>query len=370
VKFLIAPDKFKGSLTAAQAAQAIRAGLGDAHRDARLLPIADGGEGTASAVCEALGGEWIILTAPDPLGRPVHCGFAWVIADDRPTAVLEMSQASGLWRLRDEERDPWRASTLGTGLLIREAVRRGAEKIILGLGGSATNDGGSGLAQALGFQFLDESGRELTSLPAELTEARRIDATHRLPLPEFIAACDVTNPLLGPAGATTVYGPQKGVEKTTLAAHEARLAHLADLAARDLQGDWRHEPGAGAAGGLGFGCLTFANAQLRPGFELVSELIGLETAIRASDAVITGEGSLDAQTLHGKGPHGVARLARRLGKPVYAFAGRVEAWDALEREFDAVFEIRPAGISAEESMARAAEFLEAAVRESGLGETG
>lgn len=369
MKFLIAPDKFKGSLSAAQAAQAIAAGIGDAHAT-RLLPIADGGEGTAAAVCEALQGEWITHPAPDPLHRLVECGFAWVTAGGKRTAVLEMSQASGLWRLAENERDPWRATTVGTGHLIREAIRRGAEQIILGLGGSATNEGGSGLAQALGYRFLDEAGREIAAIPENLLDARRIDATHRLPLPKLIAACDVTNPLLGPAGATRVYGPQKGVEKSALARHEERLTHLADLAARDLGRDFRHEPGAGAAGGLGFGCLTFADAQLRPGFELVSQLIGLEAAIRECDAVITGEGSLDAQTLHGKGPHGVAQLARRLGKQCYAFAGRVEAWDALRQEFDAVIEIRPAGVSAQESMARAAEFLEAAARESGLGQTG
>ncbi len=357
MRVLIAPDKFKGSMSARQAAEAIRQGLeADAHgRESKLeirtLPIADGGEGTAEALCDALNGEWVTCQARDALGRPVEAGYALVAPQ---TAILEMSQASGLWRIRPEERDPWCASTFGTGEMIRHAVNRGATRILLGLGGSATNDGGSGMALALGARFLDAAGAELTDLPANLGDAVRIDREKLLQIPDFSAACDVANPLLGPNGATRVYGPQKGVRAGDFPRHEGRLEHLANL----VGGDFQAAAGSGAAGGLGFGCLAFCGAKLSPGFDLVADLLNLEAAICEADLVITGEGSLDSQTLQGKGPHGVANLARRHGKPVLAFAGRTDGCADLKRAFDHIITISPDELPLEEAMRQGQKLLE------------
>jgi len=356
MRVLIAPDKFKGSISAAEAAEAIAEGLGSGF-ESRNLPIADGGEGTSEAICQALGGRWILCQAADPLGRPVEAGYALVETDGVPTAVLEMSQASGLWRVSEAERNPQHSSTFGTGQMIQDAIRNGARKIILGIGGSATNDGGSGMAQALGYRFLDSQGNPVRELPSQLTKVARIEAPRLPNWPEFITACDVTNPLLGENGATRVYGPQKGVQPADFYEFEARLEHLADLVKLDLGVDAREIPGAGAAGGLGFGTLAFCQARLQQGFALVSELLDLEEAILGADLVITGEGSLDAQTLNGKGPDGVARLARQHNKPIIAFAGRTDGSSALDEAFDRVYTIRPEGVSVEESMRCARSFL-------------
>lgn len=361
MRILIAPDKFKGSLNAGEAAEAILAGLGaELASSCRLLPIADGGEGTAEALLAALGGEWVCCEAFDALGRAMETGYA-VLRDG--AAILEMSQASGLWRLTTAERDPVRASTFGTGVMIRDAVeKRGATRIVLGIGGSATNDGGSGLARALGFRFLDETGAEIRDLPRQLLDAAKIDASTAIRLPEFVTACDVDNPLLGPAGATRVYGPQKGVAPADFDLHERRLRHLAKLVEHDLGVVARDRPGAGAAGGLGFGTIAFCGAELRSGFELVAELLNLEERVAEADLVITGEGSLDVQTLHGKGPHGVALLARKLGKPVLAFAGRTDGSPQLAQAFDRIETLQADGISIEESMRRGAELLTEAAK--------
>tara|TARA_R110002096_G_scaffold200639_13_gene384763 strand:- start:17380 stop:18486 length:1107 start_codon:yes stop_codon:yes gene_type:complete len=355
MRVLIAPDKFKGSMTAREAAETIQDALGH-DWSATCLPIADGGEGTAEALTDALAGEWIRCSARDPLGRVVESGYGLVPGPPK-TAIIEMSHASGLWRLNPDELDPWVASTFGTGELIRNAVEKGAERILLGLGGSATNDGGSGMAKALGVRFLNDQGEDVEEIPRDLLQVRRIDVSNRLELPEFSAACDVSNPLLGSEGATRVYGPQKGVKESQLANHEERLEHLANL----VGGDFREIPGSGAAGGLGFGCLAFCGATLEPGFELVADLLNLRAEIQKADLVITGEGSLDAQTLQGKGPHGVALLARELGKPVLAVAGRTDGAPRLEEEFDRVIVISPTEIPVAEAMERGGEFLRQAI---------
>ncbi|MBU6302002.1 MAG: glycerate kinase [Verrucomicrobia bacterium] len=367
MKILIAPDKFKGSLSAQEAAERIAVGLG-AGFDLRILPLADGGEGTAEAIRVALGGSRHELETADPLGRRVTASYVMVTCGGDRTAIVDMSEASGLWRVAGPERDPWRASTAGTGVLIRAAWERGADRVVLGLGGSATNDGGSGMARALGYVFEDEAGRELEAIPEELSRATRLRAPGEVLRPmiaacaqrPMIAACDVRNPLLGPEGATRVFGPQKGVGEGELDRHEDRLRHLADLVERDLGFRGRDLPGAGAAGGLGFGAMAFCGARLQSGFGLVSELIGLPAALAEVDAVITGEGSLDRQTLNGKGPHGVAVLARSMGKTVVALAGRVEPGCGVEREFDLARAIAPEGTPVEESIARAGEWLERA----------
>lgn len=360
-RYLIACDKFKGSLSADAACAALRRGLASAgQHEVRSLPIADGGEGLTEVLVVACGGRWIAATARDPLGREVTARYG-VLPDG--TAVIEMAEASGLWRLAEGERDPWRASTAGTGDLIRHAVEQSnARRILLGLGGSATNDGGTGLAEALGVTFEDNSGARLRNLPEELTLAVRVGLRGRLPLPPVEVACDVTSPLLGPDGCTRVFGPQKGVSSGDQARHEARLGHLLDLL-----GPRGHAaaqaPGAGAAGGLGFGSLVFLDGTLSSGFDLVAQATGLEAAVAAADVVITGEGRLDSQTARGKGPAGVASLARRHGKRIVAFAGAIE--DAARGElaacFDEAIAISPPGAPMAECMAHAEEWLAAAV---------
>lgn len=335
---LIACDKFKGTLTAAEACAAVAAGVLEIWPKAECLlrPMADGGEGTSLVICEALGGEWRSAEVAGPRGEPVQAGYAWL--PGTRTAVIEMSEASGLKLVLPSHRNPWRMNTAGTGQLMRHAIALGAERVVVGIGGSATNDGGSGMAWAMGYQFLNEAGEAIQPCPANLMEIIRIVPPRDLPAVEIVAACDVTNPLLGPEGATAVYGPQKGVTLERRPQYEAALEHFAYLVQRDLGFDRRLEPGAGAAGGLGFGLMSFCQAETRPGFDLVAEVTGLEAAVRTADLVITGEGCLDTQTLHGKGPARVAEMARRLGKPVAAVGGMVEAGAeaALRTRFHAV----------------------------------
>jgi glycerate 2-kinase len=335
---LIACDKFKGTLTAAEACAAVAAGVLEIWPKAECLlrPMADGGEGTSLVICEALGGEWRTAEVAGPRGQPVQAGYAWL--PETKTAVIEMSEASGLKLVPPSHRNPWRLNTAGTGQLMRHALELGAERLVVGIGGSATNDGGSGMAWALGYQFLNEAGEAIQPCPANLMEIIRILPPAEMILAEVVAACDVTNPLLGNEGATAVYGPQKGVTLERRPQYEAALEHFADLVHRELGVDRRLEPGAGAAGGLGFGLMSFCQAATRPGFDLVAEVTGLEQAVRKADLVITGEGCLDTQTLHGKGPARVAELSRRMGKPVAAVGGMVEAGaeTALAKRFHAV----------------------------------
>ncbi len=332
---LIACDKFKGTLTAAEACGAVAEGIWGIWPEAQcvLRPMADGGEGTSLVICEALQGEWHEAEVAGPRGEKVRAGFAMLPGTG--TAVIEMSEASGLKLVPVAQRNPWRCNTAGTGQLMRRAMELGARRLVVAIGGSATNDGGSGMAWALGYGFYNEAGEAVVPCPANLREIVRIVAPQDLGLPVVTAACDVTNPLLGPDGATAVYGPQKGVTLERMPLYEAGLAHLAGLVARDLGVDWRLEPGAGAAGGLGFGLMSFCQAHTRPGFDLVAEVTGLEEAVRAADLVITGEGCLDAQTMHGKGPARVAEMARRHGKPVAGVGGMVdpEAAAALRTRF-------------------------------------
>jgi len=360
MRLLIAPDKFKGSLTALAAAEAMVRGISQKCPGAEtvVLPIADGGEGTAEAICAALGGKWISVAAQDPLGRKIEARYAWL---EDATAVIDMSEASGLWRLAPDERDPLRASTFGTGQLLSDALERGARKILIGLGGSATNDGGIGLAEALGYQFLNSSLKCIPAIAANLPLFARIESLCQVPDAEIIALCDVQNPLTGDCGASRVFGPQKGANAYHVEVLNAGLSHLADLVSRDLGCDFRTTPGAGAAGGLGFGLLSFCGAQIRSGFETVAAVSGLEEQIIASDIVLTGEGRLDPQTLEGKGPAGVAALARKHGKPVFAFAGAVADDPRCGALFEQTFAITPAGMPLEEALRNAASLLEKSV---------
>ena len=358
MRILIAPDKFKGSLNAREVAENIAQGLRDALPEAKIdiVPMADGGEGTAEAIAQARNGSWLKCTAHDPLCREIDARYAWI--ESGKIAVMEMSEAAGMRRLTETERDPLRATTFGVGEMLLDAVNRGATEIIIGLGGSATNDGGFGMACALGFRFDYEHGHEHEKMRVpDLLELKGIQKPKRLKLPKIIAAVDVKNPLLGNNGATRVFGPQKGASQSELEILERALSRLADVVAKEFGFDYRDELGAGAAGGLGFGLLSFCGAKVRPGFDVVAEAVGLESKIKDADVVITGEGSLDRQTLEGKTPAGVARLARKLGKRVFAIVGRASKDRELCEMFDGVRENARQGMSQEENMKRAAELL-------------
>jgi glycerate kinase len=376
MKILVAPDKFKGALGAREVSENIAKGLHDALPDAtiEMVPMADGGEGTAEVICNARGGSWVQCKAHDPLGREIDARYAWI--GEEKVAVMEMSEAAGMRRLSENERDPIRANTFGVGEMILDAARRGAAEIIIGLGGSATNDGGFGMARALGFRFFSGT-KELTDGVSELRDLTRMapvaagvspanSRTQPIRLPPQLnisAAVDVRNPLLGENGATRVFGPQKGATKANIDILERLLTALADVVAKEFGIDYRNEPGAGAAGGLGFGLMSFCGAKIRPGFDVVAEAVGLETKIKGADIVITGEGSLDRQTLEGKTPAGVARLARKFGKPVLAIVGRATKDQEVREVFDAVYENERPGMSQEENMKRAAELLRENARE-------
>lgn len=370
MRVLIAPQEFKGSLTASAAAQAIADGLARALPAAQFdrLPVADGGPGTVEALVTATGGRVVETPTVDPLGRPISA--SWGILGDGITAVVEMAAASGLLRLGRSELDPLRASTFGTGLLIRAALEARCARIIVGVGGSATNDGGAGCAAALGVRFLDADGKPLPPGGAALAALRHIDlsrADPRLQQAQILVASDVTNPLVGPEGASAVYGPQKGANAEAVATLDAALRRLADVVQQDLGLDLATAPGAGAAGGLGYGLMAFCRAQIRPGFDLVAQYAGFDERLAAADLVITGEGRLDPQTAYGKAPAGVARRARATGKPVIAIVGTFapdHVSDATSL-FDAVFAATPSETPPDELSFRAPDLVSSAAEQVG-----
>jgi glycerate kinase len=363
MRILIAPDKFKGSLSAKDVAENIAIGLRAVLPDAIIetMPIADGGEGTADVIQQACAGEWMTCPAHDALGGPIEVRYVWLPA--RGTAAMEMSAAAGLWRIPPAERDLFSANTFGVGEMMKDAARRGAREILLGLGGSATNDGGLGMARALGFRFLADEGKPEIEKPRDLIELARILVNEGSLFPKVIAAVDVRNPLVGPRGATRTFGPQKGGTIEELELLERGLARLADVVKRDLGCDFRDTPGAGAAGGLGFGLMSFCGAKIKPGFDVVAEFVGLRSAIERSDVVVTGEGRLDRQTLEGKAPAGVSKLAREFGKRVFVIAGTASETEQVGSLFDAILSLRRDAITAEESIARAPALLQERARE-------
>jgi glycerate kinase len=365
MRILVAPDKFKGSLCAREVAESIAAGLRDVLPDAIIetIPVADGGEGTAEIIRDACGGEWVTCEAHDALGRAITVRYVWL--PDRKLVVMEMSEAAGLARIAPSERDPSRANTYGVGEMLLDATQRGAREIIVGLGGSATNDGGFGTARALGFRFLSKNNTEITGPVSDLLGLQRISLPRDLRLPRVTGAADVRNPLLGERGATRTFGRQKGATPDQLEVLEEALARLADVVARDLGCDFRETAGAGAAGGLGFGLMSFCGATFRPGFDLVAEMLDLGVSIQRADVVITGEGSLDDQTLEGKAPAGVAQLSRKLGKRIYAIAGRAAENSAVLEVFDGVYALVTPSITGEEAMSRTKELLRERARELG-----
>jgi glycerate kinase len=333
MRILICPDSFKDCLPAPAVAAALARGFQAACPDAlvRLAPLADGGEGTTAALIAATGGQWHEAVVTGPLGAPVTARFGLLgdaASGDGVTAVLEMAAASGLELVPRDRRDPRVTTTRGTGELLRAALDLGVRRVLLGIGGSATNDGGAGLAQALGVRCLDAAGHDLPPGGAALARLARVvttDLDPRLAGVEVLVACDVENPLCGPHGASAVYGPQKGASRAVVAELDAALAHWARVLARDLGRDVADLPGAGAAGGLGAGLVAFCGATLRPGIDLVLDAVGFDALLADSDLVLTGEGQIDASTLHGKTIAGVLRRARAAGVPVVAVAGAVTA---------------------------------------------
>ncbi len=360
---LIAPDKFKGVQSAREVAENIAAGFREVAPNANieLAPMADGGEGTAEVICDALNGSWHRCGSHDALGRVIEARYASV-GEGGGIAIIEMSEAAGMARLGTGRCDIDAASTFGVGEMILDAAKRGPGEIIVGLGGSATNDGGFGMARALGFRFFDANDRELTGRVSELQRLSRIDRPKNI-LPGVIAAADVWNPLLGKNGATRVFGPQKGATPDQVETLEGALTRLSQVVARDLGVDFCESPGAGAAGGLGFGLMSFCGAKMRPGFEVVAEAVGLETRMKNADVVITGEGSLDSQTLQGKAPAEVARMARRLGKRVFAIVGRADENRQLRDLFDGVYSVADPEASDAENIMRASQLLREGARE-------
>ncbi len=361
MKIVCAPDSFKESLTAAEAAAAMARGFRGVvpHADVVEVPLSDGGEGFLDALAAALAARLVQVEVPDALGRPVTAAFALT---DSGVAVIEMARAAGLEQIAPAERDVWHSSTAGVGRLITAALDAGAHRLVIGIGGSATNDGGAGLLDALGVRFLDAQGVRLEPTPAGLAALASVDATGldpRLATVEIECASDVTNPLCGPRGASAVFGPQKGATPDDVPRLDALLGRLATV---DGGTEVAQRPGAGAAGGLGYALMRHLGARLRPGIDLVMDTVGLADAVRGADLVLTGEGSVDAQTLSGKTPAGVAALARAAGVDVVILAGRVapDADVLLDHGVLALVPILPRAMGLTEALASGADNLERA----------
>jgi glycerate kinase len=362
MKIVIAPQGFKGNLTALEVAQAIEEGVRRILPDAEtvLKPMADGGEGTVQALVDATGGELITTEVTGPLEERVNAH--WGILSDKTTAVIEMASASGLPLVPPEKRNPFITTTYGTGELIRTALDRGCWKLIIGIGGSATNDGGAGMAQALGARFLDADNKELPSGGAALAKLERIDVSGmdpRLADFEVTLASDVNNPLCGPRGASAIYGPQKGATPEMVKQLDTALSHYADVIKRDLDIDLRDVPGAGAAGGLGLGLMVFLKAKAVPGIDVVIKATNLVADLRGAEIVFTAEGRIDCQSAMGKVPTGVALAAKEFGATVIALAGEVadDCRVVFDQGIDAVLSIAPGPITLDQSMADAEKLL-------------
>lgn len=365
MRVVVAPDSYKGSLSALGVADAMERGIRSVFAGAEVIkvPIADGGEGTVEALVAATGGTLRHAAVRGPLGEPVRAH--WGVLGDGATAVIEMAAASGLPLVPRHRRDPRVTTTAGTGELVRAALDAGIGRIVVGIGGSATNDGGAGMARALGVRFLDAAGRELPEGGAALARLSRIDLSGldpRLAAATVEVACDVDNPLTGPRGASAVYGPQKGATPAVVAELDAALARFAEVARAATGRDVSGRPGAGAAGGLGAGLLFFTPATLRPGVEIVLAATRFEERVAGADLVITGEGRTDFQTAMGKAPVGVAAAARRHGVPVICLSGGLGdgADEVLSHGIDAVMSVVSGPMALEEAMGRGAELVEAA----------
>ena len=365
MKIVIAPQGFKAGISGLEAAQAIAKGVAavDPEAETVLMPVADGGDGTLHALVDATGGQVFTSRVTGPLGQPIDA--MWGVMGDGRTAVIEMALASGLALVPQRRRNPRITTTAGTGEITREALEKGYTRIIVGLGGSATNDGGAGFAAALGARFLDGDDRPISPGGSALARLQRIDASglhSKLSGATIIAATDVTNPLCGPDGASAVFGPQKGANQDMVRELDEALANYAAVVSRDLGRDVAEEPGAGAAGGLGAGLMAFAGATLQSGIDMVCEVLNFDAILEDADLVITGEGRADRSTIFNKAPAGVARLARRRGVPTVLLAGSLGQGyeDLYDHDLAAVLGIADRPMNFEQSLSRSAELLQSA----------
>ncbi|WP_441366135.1 glycerate kinase [Acinetobacter lwoffii] len=367
--FVLAPDSFKESMSAAQASQAMQRGIQNVIPDAHIIhvPMADGGEGTVDALISSLKGQSIACDVTGPLSEQ-RIQTYWGMVDAGQTAVIEMAKANGIHLLAAEKRNPMLTTTYGTGEMIKRALDLGVKKIIVGLGGSVTNDAGAGMAQALGVRFLNHAGESIQVCGGSLELVKSMDLSEldpRLADTEILIASDVNNPLCGPSGASYIFGPQKGAMPEMVKQLDQNFGYFADVVAGQFGRDYRHVAGAGAAGGLGFGLMAFTAASIRSGVELMIEQVQLNEKIAQADYVLTGEGKIDSQTSLGKTPFGVAQLARQFNKPVIAFAGLVGEGieDLFESGFSQIVGINPPDCPLEEALNNAEMNLEKAVAE-------
>ena len=370
MKIVIAPDSFKGSLTALQVAAAIEVGLRRVFPDVAIekVPMADGGEGTVQSLVDATAGQILTTQVLDPLGNSIEAEYG--VLGDGVTAVIEMAAASGLTLVPLDKRDPRVTTTYGTGELIRAALAHGCRKLIIGIGGSATNDGGAGMAQALGAKLLAASGKQIEPGGGSLAKLNSIDLFKldpRIAETETVVACDVNNPLTGKQGASHVYGPQKGATPEMIEVLDANLAHFDKIVQRDLSKSVGNVQGAGAAGGLGAGLMAFLNASLKSGIEIVTEATELSKRFVGADLVITGEGQINFQTVFGKTPVGVAKVAKTHNLPVIAIAGSItdDSNGVYDAGIDAMVDIVPEPMSLETAIENATTLIETAAERAG-----
>ena len=356
-KIIIAPDSFKGNLTSLEVASCLEKGIRRVIPRVKCIkvPMADGGEGTVQSMVDAARGKFIKKRVKGPAGKLVTARYGWLTR--RKTAIIEMAQASGLHLVDGRTKNPLKTTTYGTGQLMLDAMNRGAKEIIIGIGGSATNDGGAGMAQALGVKFLNAKGKEIKEpgcggmlIKIAAIDMRSLDA--RVHDTDIVVACDVENPLYGKKGATHVFGPQKGATPRMVDTLDAHLKHFGRLIKRDLKKDVSRMPGAGAAGGLGAGLVAFANAQLKSGIDIVLEASGLNGHMKDADLVITGEGRIDFQTAFGKTPAGVAKAAKKHGVPVIAIGGALtdDAREVFAHGIDSLASAAAKNMSLEEAL--------------------
>ncbi|MEQ6376312.1 glycerate kinase [Bacillaceae bacterium S4-13-56] len=367
MKIVIAPDSFKGSVPSTSAAAKIEDGIKQENSDIETIkiPVADGGEGTVEAFLTFMNGERVIEWVEDPLGRSIEAAYGWI--EESKTAIIETASASGLPLLSETEKNPLKASTFGTGQLVKSALKRGAKKILIGLGGSATVDAGTGFLQALGVKFYDENHQPLKGCGDCLGNVQSIDCSQlyqNLHEVEITIASDVTNPLLGKNGAVYVFGPQKGIQNEKLEEFEKNMEHYASVVNRTVSKNEIDSPGSGAAGGFGYSLQSFLKVEMRSGFELIAEASNLEHHIKTADIVITGEGKFDTQSLNGKAPVGIARIAAKYHVPVVVFTGQFEGdMSSLKQEgIHLVSPIVDQVMTLNDSMGTGEELLERAAR--------
>jgi glycerate 2-kinase len=361
MRYLVAPDKFKGTLSADEVAEIIGLAIQSADRSAEieLLPIADGGEGTAALLAHHSHAERQIIETVDPLGRSIEAEY--FVRDSE--AILEMSAASGLWRIDPANRTPLEFNTYGTGIILWHLVEQGIQKILIGLGGSATVDAGLGMAAALGYRFEDKHGRPVDPIPSRFSEIRKVTPPIIERFPETVGLADVENRLTGPEGAVYVYGPQKGLSPTEVEQLDFELQALVKRLEGCLGADFSDAISSGAAGGFGYGIQTFLRGKLISGFQMVAERLKLSERIAKTDVVITGEGKIDSQSVQGKGPIGVAKIAMSLNRAVWAIAGLVEDRELVSPYFHKLSALVSGETSAEEALAQPGKVLHERVRE-------